>query len=608
MASSWGPTPLGSALPSPDPDPGHLEAALDRVLIGHPRAKRGACLAGLARVPLWIEGPVGCGRSRLARVASQIFGPEVGGSAGAFVAAVGEGSLPPWASVVRHRAGHGEWLVPERERSESFVGPLDPVEGLDPRALAPWIDAIRSGRIDFVAAVSLLGEGSLTPGCCGLRRAFPARVRLHGIVQSDRARARGWARQILDAPGSPSRVAAELRPLVTGARARCASLELPKWLRAHVGERILRLGLREPELDLEHWSRSAFALLRAHAWLRGEIVVGAPDLEALDLVGWPSDDSARQKEGGWARAELAGALPTRPRLPPTPLTPGRQAGVPSGLLGLSARATDAAHVPHVVDCELAPARVVPSAAAPEPGGAIASLLARLERGWRRSDRVVDPRGLPRRLRPLRSLDELPDADPIELLEWVAGERAEWPRASERSRPRRGLPLVLLRDVSASMQGPTGRWCARLCAALVDLAERRQLPIGYVEFHHAADRFLWRGELIHRAHSAVRERARCERAEGRTSYQAALRALLEGVRSGERGDAVLVTDGVPVCGDPWVERECAWARERGWRVHTVFVGLGGVPVVLRRLAQETGAICARVRPRPGGAFELLEVAA
>jgi Mg-chelatase subunit ChlD len=59
-----------------------------------------------------------------------------------------------------------------------------------------------------------------------------------------------------------------------------------------------------------------------------------------------------------------------------------------------------------------------------------------------------------------------------------------------------------------------------------------------------------------------------------------------LRGGGR-HAVLLTDGVPVVGDPGVARERALARRLGIRVHTVYMGTGEPPEVLERIARETG---------------------
>ncbi len=69
--------------------------------------------------------------------------------------------------------------------------------------------------------------------------------------------------------------------------------------------------------------------------------------------------------------------------------------------------------------------------------------------------------------------------------------------------------------------------------------------------------------------------------------------------------MLLTDGVPVLGDPYVRRERALARELGVKVHTVFLGLGECPEVLDEISRETRGLCFVARPRPDGRLTVLE---
>jgi hypothetical protein len=69
--------------------------------------------------------------------------------------------------------------------------------------------------------------------------------------------------------------------------------------------------------------------------------------------------------------------------------------------------------------------------------------------------------------------------------------------------------------------------------------------------------------------------------------------------------VLLTDGVPVLGDPSVRRERALARELGVKVHTVFLGLGECPAILDEISRETLGRGFAVRPQPDGRVTVLE---
>jgi uncharacterized protein with von Willebrand factor type A (vWA) domain len=174
----------------------------------------------------------------------------------------------------------------------------------------------------------------------------------------------------------------------------------------------------------------------------------------------------------------------------------------------------------------------------------------------------------------------------------------------RERRSEGGALAILRDVSASMEGARTRLAADVIAGVVRAAARRRMRVGYVEFHHDAEPLLVDGALFHRGTRALLERARLARAEGRTSYEAPLGVVLEALRAQDRrsGHIVLLTDGVPVVGDPRVLRERALAQALGARIHTVFLGTEEMPPLLREIAGETGGLCFRaVRDRSGVAL-------
>ena len=62
--------------------------------------------------------------------------------------------------------------------------------------------------------------------------------------------------------------------------------------------------------------------------------------------------------------------------------------------------------------------------------------------------------------------------------------------------------------------------------------------------------------------------------------------------------LLLTDGVPVVGDPRVLRERAQALELGARIHTVFLGAEETPSLLAELARETQGVCFRAARERG----------
>jgi Mg-chelatase subunit ChlD len=149
-----------------------------------------------------------------------------------------------------------------------------------------------------------------------------------------------------------------------------------------------------------------------------------------------------------------------------------------------------------------------------------------------------------------------------------------------------------------MEGRLSRWAGGVVAGVVRSATRRGTRIGYVEFNQRAERFSDGGRFFHRRYGKLLALAGRRRAEGRTSYEAPLRLALGEFRRkrGRDRHLVMLTDGVPVLGDPQVIRERALARRLGVRVHTVFLGLGDCPAVLDEISRETGGV--RLIGRPG----------
>jgi len=234
------------------------------------------------------------------------------------------------------------------------------------------------------------------------------------------------------------------------------------------------------------------------------------------------------------------------------------------------------------------------------------LLRALEGQWDRGrrGRREDPAGAPRGQRRLRSLDEALEADPLEMWLYAEGRWPGLPHAWLRLRRGSGA-VALLRDVSASMEGRLGIWAGQVMAGLVRSARLSGLRVGYVEFDHEAHCFRDGGRFFHRRYSRLLAAASRRRAGGRTSYEAPLRAALDELRRApdRMRHAVLLTDGLPVAGDPEVQAERALARRLGVRVHTVFVGLGRCPAVLDRVSTETGGLSFLARPVPGGRIRI-----
>ena len=234
---------------------------------------------------------------------------------------------------------------------------------------------------------------------------------------------------------------------------------------------------------------------------------------------------------------------------------------------------------------------------------LAALAGRIERG--RAEFRENPGGAPRSYRRLRTLDEIYDADPAEAILFAEGRLPGAPSVYRRQRRDAGGALALLRDISASMEGRLSRWAGQVASGVVRLGARQRMRVGYVEFNHEARRFASRGRFFHRCYPELLGLAAGRRAEGRTTYEAPLRVALEEFerRRGGNRHVVLLTDGVPVLGDPAVRAERARARQLGVRIHSVFLGLGPCPPVLDEISAETGGLRFVGTPTPDGGLRL-----
>jgi hypothetical protein len=443
---------------------------------------------------------------------------------------------------------------------------------------------------------------------------FAVQVRMRGLIFE-----RGWraAALVLESAGQGVECVDEARESSqqlsrderTALRRAAAALPVEPAARAaltRLAERLARTAgvLEAGGISDRTFGRAAIALMRAHAWARGAERVEPSDLRALRyMAGRRLPDEVRAVLDQII-AEVVAQAP-----PPDAAARGAAAGERAGEGG-EARAGEASletwervevsldslDFPQSPD----PRRTARSRAArAEVEPLLRALDGRLERGRVRHD--DDPGGQPRRYRRLERLDEIFDADAVDTVLFSEGRLPGWPRTFRRERVSAGGLVAVLRDVSASMEGRLSRWAGDVVAGVVTVAARRRMRLGYVEFNHAAERFSAGGQLFHRRYSRLLELAARRRAEGRTSYEAPLGLVLEelrGRRSRNR-HVILLTDGVPIVGDPEVRRERALARRLGVRVHTVFIGLGECPEVLDRLSLETDGLRFRALPRADG---------
>jgi MoxR-like ATPase/Mg-chelatase subunit ChlD len=574
-----------------------LRAGLEASAVGQARAKRALLLGLIARQPVLLWGPPGCGKSRLARALARLAGARCAEPV-LHRDLRGEDLLGD-PLLLREAAGSGERIRRARLPSpfqDAEVWLLDGITGAPNAALAPLmrrLDARSPLPLELlIATADLPAQQRETLEPAWLDR-FPLRVRMSGLLSG-----RCWkeARALLELDGGETETAEPLAAHERHALQRAAAA-LPfargierAWLAILDGLRAVLEPSEAARLSDRALLATAPPLLRANALLRG-----APRVELEDLVLARELLEPRVAPG---RRELIDAalapLERRPVEAAPPAAVG-QSGSPGETGG---------GVQHARPTELrvVSAEVGALAGPPLREADVDALVHLLEGQWARGrrGRAEDPAGAPRGQRRMRGLEEFPDADPLEAWMYAQGRWPGEPRVWRRERRGSGA-LVVLRDVSASMEGSLGRWAGEVSAALVRGAQRGSLRVGYVEFDHEATVYRERGRFFARDLEALLAAVAQARSGGRTNYQAPLCAALRELRRvpGAERHVVLLTDGLPVAGDPEVRAERALARRMGVRVHCVFIGLGAGPPVLERLAQETGGLEFRARPMPGG---------
>lgn len=595
----------------------HLDrarAALDEVLTGQEDAKTGLLLALLAREHAYLEGPPGCGKSTLVAAFAQIAGART--TQIHFHRDTSASELLGEPYLLRRRRERTERLSFERTpgsltRAEVLL--LDDLSRAPGEALAPLLRILSERasagvKLPLETAFATAGSEELESYADPLEPSqldrFAVQVRMRGLVLG-----RGFARArlVLDrAPAAPieaaldaaqrHRLQHEVAALPIESTTRSALLRAVEQLRAAAGDEPVLLSDRA-------FASAAPRILRAHAFLRGAARVQPIDVRALRfMLARRVPESLEPHIAAILEDALLERLPVAS--PPAEArsrgAAGEGGGSPDALVPVPALESISAPIESV----LPQPRARGDDDAASVDSLVQALLGRLERGA--VSRGEDPGGQPRGWRRMRRLDEILDADPVEGLLFVHGDSPS-ARVARRERRNAGGSLAVLRDVSASMEGRLSRWAGQVFAGLVRTGARRRMRIGYIEFNHEAERFEAGGTFLHRRYRRLLALASRRRAEGRTNYEAPLRSALGELRgtAGRERHVVLLTDGVPVLGDPSVRRERALARELGVKVHTVFLGLGECPEVLDEISRETQGLCFIARPRPDGRLTVLE---
>ncbi|HEX7927215.1 MAG TPA: AAA family ATPase [bacterium] len=211
---------------------------------------------------------------------------------------------------------------------------------------------------------------------------------------------------------------------------------------------------------------------------------------------------------------------------------------------------------------------------------------RLERN--QADSEVHPGGSPRTFRRMRSFEEFMDTDPGETSIWMHRINPNLPRAFHRKKKNIGGKVVIIRDVSQSMEGRYARWTSSVVTRMVDMVRKKRMRIGYIEFNHVSRKYQHDGRFFTRDYDKIVEKAANVSCSGVTNYQYPLRdALSELKRGGGANKHILfLTDGEPTQGDWLVREERKQAKAQSVSIHTLFIGTTECPEILDILSAET----------------------
>jgi MoxR-like ATPase len=205
-----------------------------------------------------------------------------------------------------------------------------------------------------------------------------------------------------------------------------------------------------------------------------------------------------------------------------------------------------------------------------------------------AEKVPHYGGQPRKWRRMHTFNDLLDTDPVESAIWYDHITPQLPRILLRERFDRGGDLAILRDISSSMAGIYSKWASSVILRLIELARKKRMRVGYIEFNHLSTKYQVDSKFFVRDYEKMQQRALALHCSGCTNYQNSLEdALTEFQRMGRGNQHILfLTDGVPTQGDWEVKAERSLARELGVAIHTIFIGKNKCPRILEIISEES----------------------
>ena len=220
---------------------------------------------------------------------------------------------------------------------------------------------------------------------------------------------------------------------------------------------------------------------------------------------------------------------------------------------------------------------------------------------------VHPGGSPRSFRRMRSFEEFMDADHVDLAIWLDRLNPTLPRSFHRKKKHMGGRVIIVRDVSQSMEGRYARWTSSVVTKLVDMVRRKRMRVGYIEFNHVSHKYQHDGRFFTRDYEKIIDTASNVTCSGVTNYQYPLRDALEEFKKGRADNKhiLFLTDGEPTQGDWLVREERRQAKGMGVSVHTLFIGTTECPEILDILSEETDGSKFLATPNDKGGLAIEE---
>ncbi|HUJ73977.1 MAG TPA: vWA domain-containing protein, partial [bacterium] len=224
-----------------------------------------------------------------------------------------------------------------------------------------------------------------------------------------------------------------------------------------------------------------------------------------------------------------------------------------------------------------------------------------------ADSEVHPGGSPRTYKRMNTFEEFMDSDPGDTAIWMHRLQPTLPRVFRRKKKNAGGKVVIIRDVSQSMEGRYARWTSSVVTKIVDMVRKKRMRIGYIEFNHVSRKYTHDGRFFTRDYDRIIERAGNVSCSGVTNYQYPLRDALAEFRRGRTHNKhiLFLTDGEPTQGDWLVREERKQAKSQGVSIHTLFIGTTECPEILDILSFETEGSQFLATPDERGGLSIAE---